>query len=75
MGESSKGKAAGSLAQSRVDTNTTWERVLQKLARSEEAQPDCSLTRTLNKPTKPICSAANESGEAEEGVPSANATT
>ena len=73
MGESSKGKAAGSLAQSRVDANTTWERVLQKLARSEEAQPDCSLTRTLNKRTKSICRTANRSGEAEDGISSANA--
>ena len=75
MRECSKGKAARSLTQSRVNANTTWEWVLQELARSEEAEPDCSLTRTLNKPTKPICSAANESGEAEEGVPSANAAT
>jgi hypothetical protein len=47
--------------------------MLEKLARSEEAEPDCSLTRTLNKPTKSICRTANGSGEAEDGASSANA--
>jgi hypothetical protein len=73
MRECSKGKAARSLTQSRVNANTTWEWALQELARSEEAEPDCSLTRTLNKPTKSISRTANGSGEAEDGISSANA--
>jgi hypothetical protein len=47
--------------------------MLEKLAGSKEAKPDRSLTRTLHKPTKPICSTANGGGEAEEGASSANA--
>jgi hypothetical protein len=44
-----------------VDANTTWERVLEKLTRSEEAEPDRSLARTLHQPTKLIGGTTNGS--------------
>jgi hypothetical protein len=56
-----------------VDTNTTWERVLEKLTRSEEAEPDRSLARTLHQPTKLIGGTTNGSQEAEKDASLANA--
>jgi hypothetical protein len=47
--------------------------MLEKLAGSEEAEPDRSLTRTLHQPAKAIGGTANGSGETEDGVSWANA--
>jgi hypothetical protein len=44
-----------------VDANTTWERVLEKLARPEEAQSDRPLARTLNQPANLIGGTTNGS--------------
>jgi hypothetical protein len=56
-----------------MNTDATRQRMLEKLARSEEAEPDRSLTRTLDQPTKLIGGTTNGSGEAEEGASSVNA--
>lgn len=49
-----------------MNTDATRQRMFEKLARSEEAQPDCSLTRTLNEPTKPIGKTTSEGGKPKE---------
>ena len=56
-----------------MNANAAWQRMLEELARSEEAEPDRSLTRTLHQPAKPISGTANGSGETENGVSWANA--
>jgi hypothetical protein len=56
-----------------MDTDATRQRMLEKLARSEEAESNRSLTRTLHQPAKPISGTTNGGGEAEEDVSSANA--
>lgn len=56
-----------------MDTDATRQRMLEKLARSEEAESNRSLTRTLHQSTKLIGGTTNGGGEAEEDVSSANA--
>jgi hypothetical protein len=56
-----------------MNTDATRQRMLEKLARSKEAESDRSLTRTLDQATKLIGGTTNGSGETEEGASSVNA--